>query len=233
MSMKILLVEDDPSVGALIEAVFTGNGSALTWYKSGKETIAHFYAGAFDICILDYSLPDMNGVELSQHIRNTDPSLPFLFVTGNHELSIKYLAFEEGCDDYILKPFQIRDLVLRVEAILRRSQKSTQPQAPEIPTDFVFDYNTRTIQGGGKTVKLSSKESHLFRILLTNFNAIVDRKTIMLDVWGNTDNYTSKCLDVYLSKLRKLIKMNTSLEILNEHGVGYKLIKSPNVEEYA
>jgi|LauGreDrversion4_2_1035121.scaffolds.fasta_scaffold04130_9 DNA-binding response OmpR family regulator len=233
MSIKILLVEDDPSVGALIEAVFTGNGSALTWYKSGKETIANFYAGAFDICIIDYSLPDMNGVELSQHIRNTDPSLPFLFVTGNHELSVKYLAFEEGCDDYILKPFQIRDLVLRVEAIMRRSRKSTQPQGPEIPEDFMFDYNTRTIQGSGKTVKLSSKESHIFSVLLSNFNTIVERKTIMLDVWGNTDNYTSKCLDVYLSKLRKLIKMNTSLEILNEHGVGYKLIKSRNVEEYA
>ena len=233
MSVKILLVEDDPAVGALIEAVFTGNGSSLTWYKSGKETINHFYAGAFDICILDYSLPDMNGVELSQHIRNTDPSLPFLFVTGNHELSVKYRAFEEGCDDYILKPFQIRDLVLRVEAILRRSQKVTQAPLHEIPKDFTFDYNTRTLHTQTGNVKLSSKEAHLFRILLTNFNVIVDRKTIMLDVWGNTDNYTSKCLDVYLSKLRKLIKANTSLEILNEHGVGYKLIKSPSVEEFA
>lgn len=227
MPYRIFLVEDDLSIGSLIEAVFTGNGSTVKWYKTGMEAMNHFTKGGADICILDFTLPDTDGLHICNHIKSIDPEVPFLFVTANQESQLKYLAFESGCDDFIPKPFQIRELVLRVEAILRRTKsvKSTvTPVNLAIPGDFNFDYNSRIISAEGKTIKLSAKEAHLFKLLLDSFNGIVQRRTLMQEVWGSTDTYTSKCLDVYLSKLRKIIKISTSLEILNEHGVGYKLI---------
>lgn len=232
MPYRIFLVEDDPSIGSLIEAVFAGNGSTVQWYKTGMEAMNNFAKGEADVCILDFTLPDMDGIQICNHIKSIDPDIPFLFVTANQETQLKYQAFESGCDDFIPKPFQVRELVLRVEAILRRTRAGRNlaaATASAIPGDFNFDYNSRIISAEGKTIKLSAKEAHLFKLLLDSFNGIVQRKTLMQEVWGSTDTYTSKCLDVYLSKLRKIIKISTPLEILNEHGVGYKLISMATV----
>jgi DNA-binding response OmpR family regulator len=226
----VFLVEDDQSIGSLIEAVFNGNGAQVTWFNNGKTAVENFRKGIYDICILDFSLPDMDGFTLCSQIKEAE-NVPFLFVTANHETQIRYKAFENGCDDFILKPFQVRELVLRVEAILRRCKKSdiqiTHNQI--LPDDFVFDHNSRTISFDNKSTKLSAKESNILRLMLDNINQVVNRKTIMQEVWGSTDTYTSKCLDVYLSKLRKIVKDNTPLEILNEHGIGYKIIALKNV----
>lgn len=223
---KIYLVEDDSSIGNLIEAVFAGNGSQVQWFKSGTEATQNFKPNTYDICILDYSLPDMDGITLARQIRSSDQSVPILFVTANDNVQTKYTAFEAGCDDYIQKPFQIRELVLRVDAILRRTQSfsSERNNSPGFPSSISFDYNIRVLNGLNGTVKLSAKEAHLIKLLFDNFNSTVTRKDLMEKVWGSNDLYTSKCLDVYLSKLRKIIKTNTPLEILNEHGVGYKVI---------
>lgn len=228
MTKKILLVEDDLSIGALIEAVFAGNGSKIVWYKTGKEVFENYQTNEYDICILDLTLPDMGGFEISNFIRGKEASIPFLFVTANTDENAKYQAFENGCDDYITKPFQIRELVLRVDAILRRTKVPVAPTVPQISnSDFQFDHNSRIITYQGKNVKLSAKESHILFMLYSNFNQLVERRNIMQEVWNSTDTYTSKCLDVYLSKIRKIIKNNSPLEILNEHGIGYKLIVAP------
>lgn len=225
MSYKVLLVEDDQSIGSLIEAVFNGNGAQVTWFSNGKDAIENFRKGMYDICILDFALPDMDGFTISTQIKSFD-DVPFLFVTANHETQVKYQAFENGCDDFILKPFQVRELVLRVEAIIRRCKKNNTIVNFNniLPGDFSFDHNSRVISYEGKAVKLSAKESHLMKLMLDNVNQVVMRKTLMEEVWGTTDTYTSKCLDVYLSKLRKIIKEYTPLEILNEHGIGFKII---------
>ena len=225
---RIYLVEDDSSIGNLIEAVFTGNGSQVQWCKSGTEATKIFKPNTYDICILDYSLPDMDGITLARQIRSSDQAVPILFVTANDDVQTKYSAFEAGCDDYIQKPFQLRELVLRVDAIMRRTQKTTSERNgnPGFPSSISFDNNTRLLIGLNGSVKLSAKEAHLIKLLFENFNDTVTRKDLMEKVWGSNDLYTSKCLDVYLSKLRKIIKTNTPLEILNEHGVGYKVINA-------
>lgn len=231
MSTRILLIEDDYAIGALVEAVFNGNGSLVTWCQSGAQVLEQFRKGAYDICILDYTLPDINGLDLANHMKAIQPSLPLLFISANHELSIKYQAFEQGCDDYILKPFQVRELVLRVEAIVRRCKSAASFSTHStFPAEFQFDYNARLLNISGNTIKLSGKEAHLLKILVDNFNQVVYRKNIMQEIWGNTDNYTSKCLDVYLSKIRKVIKQHSTMEIINEHGVGYKLIHNQTSE---
>jgi DNA-binding response OmpR family regulator len=230
MAYKVLLVEDDQSIGGLIEAAFNGSGAQVTWFTYGKTALENFRKGMYDICILDFSLPDMDGFALSSQIKSME-NVPFLFVTANHETQIKYQAFEKGCDDFILKPFKIRELVLRVEAILRRFKQNNQQASGNLflPNNFKFDHNSRTISFESKLTKLSAKESLILKLLLDNINQVVKRKAIMQEVWGTTDTYTSKCLDVYLSKLRKLIKDNTPLEIINEHGIGYKIIELKSV----
>ena len=229
MTYKLLLVEDDQFIGSLIEAVFSGKGYKITWFSKGKDAVDHFRKDLYDICILDFSLPDMDGFTLSSKLKAID-DVPFLFVTANQETEIKYKAFENGCDDFILKPFQTRELVLRVEAILRRSQKRPIKGAPDNFNigDFTFDHNSRVINYEGKATKLGAKESHILKLMLENANKVVMRKTLMEEIWGVKDSYTSKCLDVYLSKLRKILRESTPLEILNEHGVGYKIVNLKN-----
>jgi DNA-binding response OmpR family regulator len=222
MSKKILLVEDDHAIGSLVEAVFSGNGSQITWCTTGKDAKEALQNNSFDICILDLSLPDMDGLRLSAIIKSEAPQTPFLFITANQDNSTKYQAFEAGCDDFVIKPFQIRELVLRVDAILRRVSNKI-PQVHIFPA-FTFDFNSRIITTSDKNIKLSTKEAFLFKLLFDSFNKTVTRKFLMQEVWGTSDLYTSKSLDVYLSKLRKIISNDTAFEILNEHGVGYKLI---------
>jgi DNA-binding response OmpR family regulator len=229
MTYKLLLVEDDQFIGSLIEAVFSGKGYKITWFSKGKDAVDNFRKDLYDICILDYSLPDMDGFTLNTKLKAID-DIPFLFVTANQETEIKYKAFEHGCDDFILKPFQTRELVLRVEAILRRCKKRPVKDAPDHFNlgDFSFDHNSRVINYAGKVTKLGAKESHIMKLMLENANKVVMRKTLMEEIWGVKDSYTSKCLDVYLSKLRKILRESTPLEILNEHGVGYKIVNLKN-----
>lgn len=171
----------------------------------------------------------MDGFTLSAKLKAID-DVPFLFVTANQETEVRYKAFENGCDDFILKPFQTRELVLRIEAILRRCQKSDANDTSSnlMLGDFSFDYNSRTIKFDGKVTKIGAKESLIMKLMLENLNEVVMRKTLMEHVWGTTDNYTSKCLDVYLSKLRKTLRESSPLEILNEHGIGYKIVNLKN-----
>ena len=225
MTKNVLLIEDDESIGSLIEAIFKGNGYAVSWYKSGIEAVNGFQSNYFMLCVIDYSLPDTNGIHLINHLKTIDGNLPFLFITANVEQGLKYTAFEAGTDDFIQKPFEMRELVLRSEAIIRRSsQKQSNNGIPDLPKGFSFDYKSRKLEMDNFQIKLSSKEAQLLQVLIDKFNQLVTRKEIMIQVWGNTDSYTSKCLDVYLSKIRKIVKSHTTLEIINEHGVGYRLI---------
>ena len=229
MTYKLLLVEDNQFIGSLIEAIFSGRKYTITWFSKGKDAVDNFQKGLYDLCILDFSLPDMDGFTLSAKLKAID-DVPFLFVTANQETEVRYKAFENGCDDFILKPFQTRELVLRIEAILRRCQKSDANDTSSnlMLGDFSFDYNSRTIKFDGKVTKIGAKESLIMKLMLENLNEVVMRKTLMEHVWGTTDNYTSKCLDVYLSKLRKTLRESSPLEILNEHGIGYKIVNLKN-----
>ncbi len=229
MTYKLLLVEDNQFIGSLIEAIFSGRKYTITWFSKGKDAVDNFQKGLYDLCILDFSLPDMDGFTLSAKLKAID-DVPFLFVTANQETEVRYKAFENGCDDFILKPFQTRELVLRIEAILRRCQKSDANDTSSnlMLGGFSFDYNSRTIKFDGKVTKIGAKESLIMKLMLENLNEVVMRKTLMEHVWGTTDNYTSKCLDVYLSKLRKTLRESSPLEILNEHGIGYKIVNLKN-----
>jgi DNA-binding response OmpR family regulator len=222
---KILFVEDDMHLGELLKENLTNKGFHVVWCNDGSKGYETFKKEQFHLCILDIMMPLRDGFSLSKEIRATDKDIPIIFLTARSMAEDKLKGFELGCDDFITKPFNAQELYMRINAILRRTQYSASNNA-EANTlgKFVFDYTKMTLRSGSKTNKLSSKEADLIHILLSNKNKIVQRNEILQRVWGNDDYFSAKSMDVYISKIRKLLKDDPAIEILNAYGIGFKLI---------
>lgn len=235
---KILFVEDDVYLGTLLKDNFEIRGFKMCWCKDGAEALRKFYEETFDLCILDVMLPKTDGFTTARELRKFNPQIPFVFLTARSMDVDKHRGFELGCDDYITKPFSAQELFLRINAILRRSMVNHTPQEEKPESNYTagnyyFDVMKRKLIGNGFTHKLSSKEAELLQMLMHNKNKLIDRKQILLKIWGKDDYFTSKTLDVYLSKIRKLIKEDNNLELLNAYGSGYKLIERVTVQDLA
>lgn len=224
---NILFVEDDANLGLLLKENLENKGFNVSWHKNGEDGIGALMKNKFNLCILDVMLPVKDGFTLSKEIRKLDKSIPIIFLTarGQHEDKIK--GFETGADDYVTKPFNTQELCMRIQAVLRRTENS--PATPDKSCVITvgglqFDYNKMLLTIHGDSKKLSLKEAEVLKILLQNRNIIVPRKQILEQVWGNDDYFSSKSMDVYLSKIRKLIKEEQSIEILNAYGLGFKMI---------
>ncbi len=228
---KILFIEDDVYLGTLLKDNFEIRGFNMCWCKDGTEGLRKFYEEEFDLCILDVMLPKTDGFTTARELRKFNPKIPFVFLTARSMDVDKYRGFELGCDDYITKPFSAQELFFRINAILRRSTTTGTMSASDstekdyIVGNFSFDFMKRKLTGNGLSHKLSSKEAELLHMLIANKNKLIDRKQILIKIWGKDDYFTSKTLDVYLSKIRKLIKEDDNLELLNAYGSGYKLIE--------
>ncbi len=225
---KILFVEDDTNLGMLLKENMEHKGFETVWCRDGEEGIRAFRPGQFNICILDIMLPLKDGFELSKEIRKIDPDIPFIFLTAKSIHDDRIKGFEHGCDDYITKPFSTQELYMRINAILRRSQQKdrnngNKPGVYQIGK-YVFDYTIMSLEINGQAEKLSAKECELIYMLASNINTLVNRETILKKVWGNDDYFSAKSMDVYVSKIRKRLKDDPSIEILNAYGIGFKMI---------
>ncbi|HEY9177520.1 MAG TPA: response regulator transcription factor [Flavipsychrobacter sp.] len=227
---RILFVEDDANLGMLLKENMEHKGFETVWCRDGEEGIRAFSPGQFNICILDVMLPLKDGFELSKAIRKLDPDVPFIFLTAKSMHDDRIKGFEHGCDDYITKPFSTQELYMRVNAILRRSQQHNSTNSGGEKTGiyhigrYLFDYTTMSLEIGGRTEKLSAKECELIYMLASNINTLVNREIILKKVWGNDDYFSAKSMDVYISKVRKKLKDDPSIEILNAYGIGFKMI---------
>lgn len=221
---RILFVEDDANLGMLLKENMEHKGFETVWCRNGEEGIRKFKPGEYSICILDIMLPAKDGFELSKEIRKMDPVVPFIFLTSRSMHNDKIKGFEYGCDDYITKPFSTQELYMRINAILRRSQQPFTPNGLLPIGKYMLDYNAMILEKDGKVDKLSSKECELIYILANNQNILVNRDVILRKVWGNDDYFSAKSMDVYISKIRKKLKEDPSIEILNAYGIGFKLI---------
>ena len=223
---KILFVEDDQNLGMLLKENMDNKGFDTIWCKDGEEGLSSFKKGEFRICILDVMLPMKDGFELSKQIKKIDPDVPLIFLTSRSMQNDRIKGFEYGCDDYVTKPFNVQELYMRINAILRRSQQASLPQDDTILQigKYTFDHNQMTLTLGSDVQKLSSKECELIYILALNMNVLVKRNVILEKVWGNDDYFSAKSMDVYISKVRKLLRGDASVEILNAYGIGFKLI---------
>ena len=228
MAHKILLVEDDPNLGFMIRDHLQMNGFEVTLCVNGQDGIAAFQKEDFDLCLADIMMPKMDGFTFAREIRRENPDMPLMFLTAKSLTEDKIEGFRIGCDDYITKPFSIEELLLRIRAVLKRTGGIDREDAR---TDFEigayrFDSARQILTGKNKTFKLTSRESELLHLLCEHRSQTLDRGMALRRIWGDENYFNGRSMDVFISKLRKYLKDDPRVEIINVHGKGYKLIVS-------
>ena len=224
---KILLVEDDKNSGYLLSENLKSEGYSVTVCENGELGWEAFVHESFDLCILDIMLPKKDGMELATNIKNRNPDIPFIFLSARTMSEDKIKGFKIGCDDYITKPFHMEEMLLRVKAVLQRRMRDDIQEVKLFELgSFLFNVDERRITGTDKKIKLSNKEALLFKLFCENMNQVVSRNKILLTIWGRDDYYTSNSLDVYLTKIRKILKESDCMNLQNIHGYGYKLVQN-------
>jgi two-component system, OmpR family, response regulator len=223
--MKVLLAEDDKNLGTILKAYLEAKGFPTTLCGDGHEALEKFKREDYNFCVLDVMMPIMDGFTLAAEIRKLDKKIPMLFLTAKAMHEDKLKGFELGADDYLTKPFSMEELLLRMKAIIRRSAEDTVRPTIFTIGSFTFDYNRQLLQReGSEESKLTSKESELLRLLCENINRVLDRSVALNKIWYDDSYFNARSMDVYITKLRKYFKDDPSIELMNVHGVGFKLL---------
>jgi DNA-binding response OmpR family regulator len=226
---RILLVEDDPNLGTLLQDYLQLKGKFdVVLSKDGDAGLREFTKSNFDLLILDVMMPKKDGFTLGKEIRKMNQNIPIIFATAKAMIEDKTQAFNLGGDDYITKPFRIEELLLRINALLKRTASGT-PKEEEKATQFNigkynFDFTAQTISSDAGVQKLSTKEAALLRLLCLHKNEVLTREEALLNIWNDDNYFNGRSMDVFLSKIRKYLKDDTHVEIINVHGRGYKLL---------
>ena len=224
---KILLVEDDQNLGSLLKDYLVLKGYKVTRCLNGEEGKNTMVKGLFDLLILDVMMPKLDGFTLARHIRKTDKQTPIIFLTAKSMLDDRLKGLKIGGDDYITKPFSSEELMLRIENIFKRTNSTehitTKEEVIKIGS-FIFNYKKRSLRNGNIEKILTSKESELLNILAQNKNEVVERSVALREIWNNESYFTARSMDVFITKLRSYLKPDASLEIINVHGTGFKLV---------
>lgn len=224
--IKILLVEDDANLGKLLHDYLEAKGFVISLAKNGKEGFEHFRKENFDLCLLDVMMPIKDGYTLAKEIRTINREIPIVFLTAKSMKEDAIEGFNVGADDYITKPFSMEELLLRLKAILRRTKGGAlnTDQTQFTVGDYVYDYTRQILEFGNKPQKLTSKEADLLRLLALHKNEVLDRSFALNTIWGDDSYFNSRSMDVYIAKLRKYLKDDPTVEIMNIHGRGFRLI---------
>lgn len=226
--LKVLLVEDDTNLGTLLREYLEAKGYSTTLAVNGKQGFDLFAKGKFNICILDVMMPVKDGFTLAKEIRAIDSNIPIVFLTAKSMKEDTVEGFNAGADDYITKPFSMEELLMRIKAILRRTE--IKSNANESQTEFEigkykFDYPHQILEINGSQQKLTTKEADLLKLLCVNVNDILDRNFALKAIWKDDNYFNGRSMDVYIAKLRKYLKDDPAVEIINVHGKGFKLLK--------
>ena len=226
---RILLAEDDPNLGLLLQEYLTIKGFDTTLAKDGDEALSKFVLSTYDLCIFDVMMPKKDGFTLAKEVRMSDKDTPIIFLTAKSMKDDTLQGFKVGADDYMTKPFSMEELLARIQAILRRSQKIVGTEEVKPATSFVigayiFDYEKQVLHHSDIHQKLTSKESELLKLLCENLGKPVSRSFALKMVWGDDTYFNARSMDVYITKLRKFFKEEASIQIVNLHGEGFKLV---------
>lgn len=223
---NILLVEDDHNFGSVLKAYLEMNNFSVSWVVDGKNALKEFSHGEFDICVLDVMLPNVDGFTIAKNIRELNHSVPFIFVTAKTLKEDILKGFSMGADDYITKPFDSEVLICKINAILSRTGNIINEEQEEEYQigKYVFNHIIREIKTEGHIQKLSPKESELLKLLYQHKNNILPRELALRSIWGEDSYFTTRSMDVYVTKLRKYLKMDTNIEIINIHGNGFRML---------
>jgi len=221
--VKILLVEDDQSLGIVVKDFLSLSGYDCQLEVDGISAWDTFQSRSFDLCILDVMLPSMDGFSLAEKIRRIDINVPILFLTSKQSKEDRITGFKIGADDYITKPFNIEELILRIEVFLKRSKNKVNVENIFQIGEYTFDYNNLLLQKGNSKQVLSQKEADILRLLCVDSGNILKRDDLLKSVWGSDDYFKGRSLDVFISKLRKYLKNDPRIEIQNLYSIGFRL----------
>lgn len=226
-NLKILIVEDDPNLGQILSEYLEIKGLTTTLCKDGEEGLDSYNHGVFDLCILDIMMPKKDGFTLAREIRNKDKNIPIIFLTAKSMKEDTIKGLKIGADDYMTKPFSMEVLLLRIQAVMRRVGRNNSEGLNSSVFRFgkyKFDNNKRQLETDGEITKLTTKESELLKLLVVNKNKTLQRSIALNNVWGDDSYYNSRSMDVYITKLRKLLKDDDSIQLLVVHREGFKLL---------
>ena len=223
--LKILLCEDDENLGMLLREYLQAKGYITDLCPDGEAGLEAFNSNLYDVCILDVMMPKKDGFTLATEIRNINATVPIMFLTAKNLKDDVLAGFKIGADDYITKPFSMEELTFRIEAVLRRvrGKKIREVSVYNIGA-FVFDTRKQILSINSKQTKLTTKESELLSLLCSHKNEMLQRDYALKTIWVDDNYFNARSMDVYITKLRKHLKDDPSVEIINIHGKGYKLI---------
>lgn len=229
MTHRILLVEDDPNLGQILQEYLDVKGFEAVLCRDGEAGLKMFRRERFDLCIFDVMMPKLDGYTLAEEVRLLNADVPIIFLTAKSQKEDTIRGFRVGADDYMTKPFSMEELLMRLRAILKRTQKS---QA-EAEKQEVFAIGAFTFEPGSQRLlhpqageqRLTSKEAELLKLLCIHKNQVLDRSRALKKIWLDDSYFNSRSMDVYITKLRKYLKADAGIEIINVHGQGFKLVE--------
>jgi len=223
---KILLVEDDDSLGFMIQDLLNLNGYKVHLAKDGKEGLLYFNKSNYDLCLVDIMMPKKDGFSLVEDIRKINSNIPVIFLTARNQKEDKIKGLKLGADDYITKPFDSDEFLLRVKAILRRSSNPNSFKKNQDVIEignFKFDKNSLELQSREFSKRLTKKEAALFKLLCEHKGKVLEREVVANLIWGDDSYFVGRSMDVFITRLRKYLKSDPSISISNIHGVGFRL----------
>lgn len=224
--LKVLLAEDDENLGSLLKEYLIAKNYDTDWYPDGDRAYRSFIKNHYDLCVLDIMMPVKDGYTLAKEIRLTNTEIPIIFLTAKSQKEDVLEGFKAGCDDYISKPFSMEELIYRIEAILRRTSKHGKfnPQKEFQIGLYHFDTEKQMLTINTKSAKLTTKETELLKLLCLNKNSVLERNFALKTIWIDDNYFNARSMDVYIAKLRKYLKDDPTVEIINIHGKGFKLL---------
>jgi len=222
--VTILLVEDDPNLSDVLKDYLDLTGYQVIHADDGDKGLLLFKESKIDLCILDVMLPKKDGFALAQEIREINQQVPIIFLTARGLMEDRVTGFKAGCDDYISKPFSSEELSLRIEAILRRCRPNTGDPGELLQIgEYTFDVTNFILTRGNKKQNLTPKEAALLKVLCRHRNTLITREKALKEVWGDDDYFIGRSMDVFITKLRKYLKDDPNVAIVNVHGTGFRL----------
>jgi DNA-binding response OmpR family regulator len=228
--IEILIVEDDQNLGTILTEYLDVKGYSCKLCRNGQEGLEVFVKGNFSLCLLDVMMPVKDGFTLAREIRKIDKKIPIIFLTAKSMKEDAIEGLRIGADDYVTKPFSMEELLLRIKAIIRRMQPDNN-EAKETKElhqigKYKFDYVRQMLFIGNEEAKLTSKEADLLNLLCKTNGDVLERSYALNAIWGDDSYFNSRSMDVYITKLRKYLKQDDSIEIINVHGRGFRLLVS-------
>ncbi|MDA9066812.1 response regulator transcription factor [Flavobacteriales bacterium] len=223
---KILLVEDDFNLGIVIQDFLSLEGYSVHLCRDGKEGLQKFNKNEYDVCLLDVMLPEKDGYEIAEDIRKVNKEIPIIFLTAKSNPEDKVKGFKAGGDDYITKPFNREEFLLRIKAILRRANNDFEDDENEgliKLNSFELDFRNLKLSHPKEDKKLTKRETAILKLLCENRNKVIERSLVLNLIWGDDNYFNGRSLDVFITKLRKYLAHDETISINNIHGVGFKL----------